>query len=121
MTATRKISQDELREKVAPLVPDGIDTATRWSQGSRFRWYHPRSRTRLDRPGIPFKDNVLYAWSDDDASATKLALELLSQLGQGLLAGPGGLVNLGLAVKEVVCFLVDLKRHSVQCRGPAAD
>lgn len=112
MTKPREISRDELREKVAPLVPNGFD-ANEVIAGVALSLVPPSKRT-LTIVRNPFKSNVLYAWSEDDASATKLALELLSQLGQGLLAGPAGLINLGLAVKEIVCFLIDLKRHSVR-------
>jgi len=116
MTEPRNISQDELRAKVVPLVPAGLDT-DEVVAGVALSLVPPSKRT-LPIVRNPLNSNVVYAWSEDDASATKLALELLSQLGQGLLAGPAGLINLGLAVKEVVCFLIDLKRHNVRLTDP---
>lgn len=116
MTEQRDISVSELREKVAPLVPRGMDT-DEVVAGVALSLVPPSERT-LPVVRNPFNSDMAYAWSEDDASATKLALELLSQIAQGLLAGPAGLINLGLAVKEVVCFLVDLKRHSVRVTDP---
>jgi len=98
------------------LVRGGID-ADEVLAGVALSLVPPSERT-LPMIRNPFKSNMLYAWSEDDASATKLGVELLSQLGQGLLAGPTGLLNLGLAVKEVICFLIDLNRHSVRVTDP---
>lgn len=116
MTSSREISPDELREEILPWIPSGIDSDEALA-GVALALVPPSQRT-LPIVRNPFQSGVLYAWSSDDASATKLALELLSQLGQGLLAGPTGLVNLGLAAKEVICFLIDLKRHSVKLDDP---
>jgi len=115
MAEPRKISQAELREVIAPLVPKGID-ADEVIAGVALSLVAPSDRT-LPIVRNPFNKKV-YAWSEDDASATKLALELLSHLGQGLLAGPAGLLHLGLALKEVVCFLIDLNRNMVSVTDP---
>jgi hypothetical protein len=116
MTGSREISHDELREEISPWLPSGIDSDEALA-GVALALVPPSQRT-LPIVRNPFQSGVLYAWSTDDASATKLALKLLSQLGQGLLAEPTGLINLGLAIKEVICFLIDLKRHSVQVVDP---
>jgi hypothetical protein len=115
MTEPRKVNPTELRETIAPWVPDGVD-ADEVAAGVALSLTPPSERT-LPIVQNPF-NKELYAWSAEDASATKLALDLLGELAQGLLAGPAGLINLGLAVKEVVCFLIDLKRHSVRVTDP---
>jgi hypothetical protein len=116
MTEPCKIGQSQLRAGIAPLLPKWIDADDALA-GVALSLTPPSERT-LPMIRNPLKSNVLYAWSDDDASATKLGLELLSQLGQGLFAGPAGLINLGIAVKETVCFLIDLNRHSVRVTDP---
>jgi hypothetical protein len=61
---------------------------------------------------------VVYAWRESDASVTKTALEVLSQLGQSFLLGPSGIANLGVALKELVCFLIELRRQRVRVSDP---
>src|SRR5262245_55850007 len=116
MPVPREISADQLRETITPWVPRGFEHEEVVA-GVELS-LAPRSERTLPVVKNPFKGNVVYAWSEDDASATKLALELLSQLGQGLLAGPTALINVGLGIKDVVCFLVDLQRHSVRLTDP---
>jgi hypothetical protein len=116
MAEPRQITQSQLREEIAPLVPDGVDT-DQVMEGVALALL-PRSERRLPLVPNPFKSDVLYAWSEEDASATKLALSLLAELWQALITGHAGLVNLGIAIKEAVCFLIDLKRHHVTVRDP---
>src|SRR6185369_17349050 len=61
------------------------------------------------------KPNVLYAWHESDASITKTALEVLSELGLSFISGA---VTLGVALKPLVCFLVELHRHRVRVSDP---
>jgi hypothetical protein len=105
-----------LRELVAPLAPAGLDPQ-QVVEGVALALV-PRSERTLPLVQNPFKGDVLYAWSEDDASATKLALNLLSEIVQALLSGHAGLLNLGIAIKEVVCFLIDLERHHVRINDP---
>jgi hypothetical protein len=107
------VSQEELRKKVTPLTPAGLDPDEVLA-GVALSLTPPEKRTL---PIVPI-GRVTYAWSEDDASATKLGLELLSRLAEGLLAGPAGLLQIGFAVKDVVCFLIDVTRHSVQLTDP---
>jgi hypothetical protein len=116
MSERREITQKQLREEVAALVPTGID-ADQVVEGVALALV-PRSKRTLPLVVNPFKNDVLYAWSEDDASATKLALNLLFELGAALFTGHAGLVNLGIGVKETVCFLIDLRRHHVTVRDP---
>jgi hypothetical protein len=46
------------------------------------------------------------------------SLRSLGELVHALFAGHASLLNLGIATKEVVCFLIDLNRHHVQTRDP---
>jgi hypothetical protein len=116
MSGQRKITASELRDEVAPLVPAGIDPQ-QVMEGVALALV-PRSERTLPLVRNPFASDVMYAWSEDDASATKLALNLLSEVAQALLTGHAGLLNLGIAVKEVVCFLIDLERHHVRVNDP---
>jgi hypothetical protein len=116
MADPRKISPSELRKEVEHLVPAGLN-ADDVIEGVALALVPPSDR-KLPLVRNPFRDNVLYAWSEDDASATKLALNLLGELAQALFAGHASLLNLGIATKEVVCFLIDLNRHHVQIRDP---
>jgi hypothetical protein len=62
--------------------------------------------------------NVLYAWREEDASATKVALDVLAQLWGAAVSGTGGFANLGVAIKDLVAFLVNLHRHRVRIDDP---
>jgi hypothetical protein len=116
MAEPRQITQSQLRKEIVPLVPAGINP-DEVMEGVVLSLV-PRSERKLPLVVNPFKNDVLYAWSEDDASAMKLALNLFGQITQALLAGHAGLLNMGIAVKEVVCFLIDLKRHHVQVDDP---
>lgn len=116
MSEPRKITQNQLREEVGPWVPAGLN-ADEVIEGVALALV-PRAERTLPLLPNPLKSNVLYAWSEDDASATKLGLSLLGELWQALITGHAGLVSLGIAVKEAVCFLIDLKRHHVTVRDP---
>src|ERR1700730_6243159 len=99
MSEQRKITASQLREVVTPLVPAGVDPQ-QVMEGVALALV-PRSERTLPLVRNPLKSDVLYAWSEDDASATKLALSLLRELLETLIAGHAGLLNLGIAVKEV--------------------
>ena len=116
MSELRKLTLNELREEIAPMVPSGIDV-DEVAEGVALALV-PRSERQLPLVRNPFKNDALYAWSEDDASATKLALGLFGEVFQALFTGHAGLANLGVAVKEVVCFLIDLKRHHVRVSDP---
>jgi hypothetical protein len=116
MSEQRKITLARLREEIAPLVPAGLNL-DEVTEGVALALV-PRSERTLPLVRNPFKSDVLYAWSEDDASATKLALSLFGEILQALLTGHAGLLNLGIAVKEVVCYMIDLKRHHVRVSDP---
>jgi hypothetical protein len=60
----------------------------------------------------------VYAWREEDASATKLALEVFAQLFGSVVSGPAAIASLGIAIKELVAFLVVLHRHRVRIDDP---
>jgi len=110
------MTRDQLGEEIAPLVPAGVDP-NEVMEGVTLALV-PRSERKLPLVRVPFKSDMLYAWSEDDASSTKLALNLFGEIAPALLTGHAGLLSLGIAVKEIVCFLIDLKRHHVLVSDP---
>jgi hypothetical protein len=116
MSEPRRITLGQLRADIAPLVPAGINP-DEVVEGVALALV-PSSERTLPLLRNPLKSDVLYAWSEDDASAAKLALSLLAEIAHALLDGHAGLLNLGMAVKEVVSFLIDLKRHHVRVSDP---
>jgi hypothetical protein len=116
MSEQRQITLSQLRAEIEPLVPAGINS-DEVVEGVALALVPPSERT-LPLLRNPLRNDVLYAWSEDDASATKLALSLFAEVAHALLAGHAGLLNVGIAVKEVVSFLIDLKRHYVRVGDP---
>ncbi|CAL74580.1 hypothetical protein BRADO0649 [Bradyrhizobium sp. ORS 278] len=116
MTDQRKMSLSELQNEIEPWLPVGL-SAAEVTEGVALALVPPSQRT-LPIVRNPLGENELYAWSEDDASATKLALKLLGELMSALFSGHASLLNLGIATKEVVSFLIDIYRHHVQVRDP---
>jgi hypothetical protein len=98
------------------MIPPGVDRE-QVTEGVALALV-PRSERTLPLVRNPLKHDVMYAWSEDDASATKLALSLLGELLQVAVAGHAGLLNLGAALKEIVSFLIELARHHVRIDDP---
>ena len=111
--STEQLTYTALRERISPLIPPGIDR-DEVTEGVLLA-LTPSSERQL--PFIKLKDDALYAWSEEDASATKLGLELLGETITALLAD-GGLVSLGMAIKDIVSFLIDLRRHHTKVADP---
>jgi hypothetical protein len=111
MTDTRELTRDQLRDQIEPLVPKGLD-AEEITEGFLLSQIPASQRTRPIIPN-PFGQKSLYAWSEDDASVLKLVMELLGRLVEGVGSGQAFWVPIGLGVKDIVCFLVDLRRHGV--------
>ena len=116
MSKPRQITLGQLREEITRLIPAGVHL-DEVVDGVVLALV-PRSERALPLVRNLFKSDVLYAWSEDDASATKLALNLLGEIVPALLTGHAGLLNLGIGIKEIVCFLIDLKRHHVRVDDP---
>jgi hypothetical protein len=117
MTDTRELTQDQLRNEIERLVPKGVDV-DQVMEGFVLS-QTPASERTLPIIRNPFGQEFLYAWSSDDASILKLVMELLGRLVEGLASGPHAFwVPLGLGLKDIVCFLIDLKRHGVWVTDP---
>jgi hypothetical protein len=116
MTDVLKLTRDQLRNEIQPLVPKDVKVED-VIEGFVLSQTPPAERT-LPIVRNPFGQKSLYAWSSDDASILKLVMELLGQLAEGVAAGHAGWFHLGLGLKEVVCFLIDLRRHGVSVTNP---
>ncbi len=116
MTDVRELTRDQLRKEIKSMAPEGLDVEE--ALAGVVLSQTPASERTLPLIRNPFGKKSLYAWSEDDASVVKLALELLGQLVEGVAAGQAGLVNLGMGLKEIVCFLIDLRRHGVWVTDP---
>lgn len=111
-----QLTREQLSKRLRSAIPPGVD-ADQVMAGVMLALRPPEERTRPIERGLG-ESNVFYAWHESDASVTKMALEVLSQLGQSLLLGPSGIVKLGVALKELVCFLIELHRHRVRVSDP---
>jgi hypothetical protein len=117
MVSGDRISREQLLELVAPFVPQGV-APEEVASGVGIALTPPGDLTLpLERDLFHWKD-VVYAWREEDASATKLALEVLGEVWGALISGPEGVVHLGIAIKELVAFLVELHRHRVRIDDP---
>lgn len=111
-----RISRDQLLELVASYVPEGMDPEE-VASGIGMALTPPGDLTLPVERDL-LRRHVVYAWREEDASATKLALEVLGHLWGAAMAGSGGIVNLGVAIKELVAFLVTLHRQRVRIDDP---
>jgi hypothetical protein len=116
MTDLQKLTRDQLRNEIQPLVPKGVD-AEEVIEGFLLSQTPPSERT-LPIIRNPFGQKSLYAWSSDDASVLKLAMEVFARLSEGLVEGHPIWLTLGIGLKEIVCFLIDLRRHGVSVTNP---
>lgn len=113
---TEWLTGSQLKERLQASIPNDMDV-DQVMAGVVLSLKPPKERTRPVELGIGEPD-VVYAWHDSDASVTKMALEVLAQLGLSFLLGPSGIANLGVALKELVLFLIQLKRHRVRISDP---
>jgi hypothetical protein len=113
---TEWLTKQQLKEQLSASIPNDMNI-DQVMAGVLLALKPPDERTRPVELGIG-KPDVVYAWHESDASVTKLALEVLAQLGLSFLSGPSGVANLGVALKELVCFLVQLNRHRVRVSDP---
>jgi len=109
------LTREQLGERLRASIPSGMDP-DQVLAGVLLTLKDPGERTRpiAHQIGKP----VIYAWHESDASATNTALDVLAQLGLSTLLGPAGIGNLGVALKELVSFLVKLHRHRVRVSDP---
>jgi hypothetical protein len=112
----REVTLSDLRNEIAPLVPKDI-SPDEVAEGIALSLVPPSERTY---PLIKnyLREGTVYAWSSDDASVAKLTLGVLAEGLGALLKGDFGLITLGMSIKELVCFLMDLYRHYVTVRDP---
>ena len=116
MLQPRNVTLSDLRNEIAPLVPKDV-SLDEVAEGIALSLVPPAQRTYPLVKNLLKKD-TLYAWSSDDASVAKLVLGVLAEGLAALLKGDVGLVALGMTVKELVCYLMDLYRHYVEVRDP---
>lgn len=116
MAPADRINQSQLLEMVAPFVPEGVNPEE-VASGVGIALTPPEDLT-LPVESDLFRRNVLYAWREEDASATKLTLDVLGHVWGAAMSGSGGIVNLGIAIKELVAFLIQLHRHRVRIDDP---
>lgn len=110
------LTRQQLENRLHKSIPDEMDV-DQVMEGVLLALKPVEEHTRPIERGIGRSD-VVYAWHDSDASVTKMALEILTQLGLSFLSGPVGIANLGVALKELVCFLIQLNRHRVRVSDP---
>jgi len=110
------LTQEQLGERLRSYIPGNAD-ADQVIAGVLLALRPPEEQTRPIEGDLFHKD-VVYAWHESDASVTKMALEVLGELGEAFLEGPIGIKNLGFALKELVCFLIKLYRHRVRVSDP---
>ena len=113
---TELLTREQLDKRLRPSIPNGAD-ADQVMAGVLLALTPPEERTRPIERGIG-EPNVVYAWRESDASVTRVAFDVLKDLGQSVLLGPKGIAKLGVALKELVCFLIDLHRHRVRVVDP---
>src|SRR5262249_51321587 len=115
-SGAESLTRPQISDRVRPWLPNWV-SADEATSGVLLSLRPPDQRTRaveksLNEPG------VVYAWREEDASATKLAFEVLAHLGEAVVTGPHGILKLGFALKDLVCFLIDLHRHRVRISDP---
>ena len=111
MLEPREITGVELRQQILPWIPRGLDP-DEVAKGVALALVPPGERT-YPLVSNPFRRDRLYAWSETDASAVRLALGLLGEIARAVLTGGVDLLSVGVALHEVVTFLIELKRHHV--------
>ncbi len=114
--STEWLTGHQLKKRLKASIPNDMDVDEIMA-GVMIALRSPAERTRPIELGIG-KSDVVYAWHESDASVTKMALEVLTQLGLSFISGPSGVANLGVALKELVCFLIRLNRHRVRVTDP---
>jgi hypothetical protein len=113
---TERLTRQQLINRIQNSIPDQMD-ADQVIDGVILALKPAEERTRPLERGIG-RSGVVYAWHESDASVTNMALEVLTQLGLSFLTGPAGVANLGVALKELICFLIQLNRHRVRVSDP---
>jgi len=113
---TKMLTPEQLEEELGPSIPEGLNTKD-VIDGVILALTPVQERTRAIDKDL-FKRGVVYARYESDVPVIKTALEVLAHLGESLLLGPAGIAHMGLAVKELVVFLIELYRHRVRVSDP---
>ncbi len=116
MIDLQNLTRDQLRKEIQPLVPKNVDPEE-VIEGFLLSQTPPSGRT-LPIIRNPFGEKTLYAWSSDDASVLKLVMEVFAHLSEGVVEGHPICLTLGIGLKEIVCFLIDLRHHGVSVTNP---
>jgi hypothetical protein len=111
------ISGAKLLEMAAKAAPEGVDPNA-VAFGIAMAITPPEELVLPVEQDLLHWGKVIYAWHEEDASATDLALEVLPHILGVFKPGPEGLISLGVSLKELVAFLVNLHRHRVRIADP---
>jgi hypothetical protein len=112
-----QITRQQVAERLRSSIPKGVD-ANQVIDGVLLSLTPPDQRTRpieRDLGAALGNRKVLLAWYEADASIIKTALEVLSELGLSFISEA---MHWGVALKPLVCFLVELHRHRVRVSDP---
>lgn len=109
------LTLEQLTERLGSFIPNGADK-DQVIAGVILSLKSSEEKIRPLERGL-LESGVVYAWHESDASVTKLALDVLGELGLSFFES-NGLSNLGSALKELVCFLIQLHRHRVRVSNP---
>jgi hypothetical protein len=113
---TEQLTRQQLADRLSASLPVWVSPSEAIS-GVILSTRKPEERTRAVEKSLN-EAGVVYAWREEDASATKLAFDVLGHLGEAAVTGSHGIVKLGFALKELVSFLMDLGRHRVRLTDP---